>query len=222
MWSHMARIIGEVRPRFVFVENSPALVTRGLGVVLGDMAALGYDCRWTVLGAADVGAPHQRDRLWIVAHTLRDGCVESADKRAGACDGGRVAEAHWQVGQTFADAIEPGREDVADSNGMREPQPQGCECHQRGRACDCGSDMAHADSQGLQNRERWGEVAELTLERAADYTSCDSGGKDGWGIEPGICRMVDGVAHRTHRLKAIGNGQVPQCAAAAWRMLGGP
>ncbi len=66
LWSEMARIIGEVRPRFVFVENSPALITRGLGTVLGDLAALGYDCRWTVLGAADVGAPHQRDRLWIV------------------------------------------------------------------------------------------------------------------------------------------------------------
>ena len=67
MWSHMARIVGEVRPRYVFVENSPALLTRGLGRVLGDLAALGYDCRWTVLGAGDIGAPHQRDRFWLVA-----------------------------------------------------------------------------------------------------------------------------------------------------------
>src|SRR5574343_1166573 len=67
MWGHMARIIGEVRPCLVYVENSPALLTRGLGRVLGDLAALGYDCRWTVLGAADVGAPHQRDRFWLVA-----------------------------------------------------------------------------------------------------------------------------------------------------------
>lgn len=67
MWTHMARIIGEVRPIFAYVENSPALLTRGLGRVLGDLAALGYDCRWTVLGAADVGAPHQRDRFWLVA-----------------------------------------------------------------------------------------------------------------------------------------------------------
>ena len=69
MWSHMARIIGEVRPRFVFVENSPAIITRGLGRVLGDLASLGYDCKWTVLGAADVGAPHQRDRFWLVANS---------------------------------------------------------------------------------------------------------------------------------------------------------
>ena len=68
MWSHMARIIGEVRPRFVFVENSSALIARGLGRVLGDLASLGYDCKWKVLGAADVGAPHQRDRFWLVAN----------------------------------------------------------------------------------------------------------------------------------------------------------
>jgi DNA (cytosine-5)-methyltransferase 1 len=67
MWAHMARIIGEVRPRYAFVENSPLLVGRGLARVLGDLATLGYDASWGVLGAADVGAPHQRDRIWIVA-----------------------------------------------------------------------------------------------------------------------------------------------------------
>ena len=68
MWREMARIIYEVRPRFVFVENSPMLTSRGLGVVLGDLAEMGFDARWGVLGAANVGAPHQRDRIWIVAH----------------------------------------------------------------------------------------------------------------------------------------------------------
>jgi DNA (cytosine-5)-methyltransferase 1 len=67
LWREMARIVGEVRPRFVFVENSPLLVHRGLAVVLGDLASLGYDAAWCVLGAHDVGAPHRRDRIWIVA-----------------------------------------------------------------------------------------------------------------------------------------------------------
>ena len=68
MWREMARIISEVRPRFVFVENSPILTSRGLGRVLGDLAEMGFDARWGVLGAADVGAPHLRERIWIVAH----------------------------------------------------------------------------------------------------------------------------------------------------------
>ena len=75
MWREMARIIREVRPRYAFVENSPMLTSRGLGVVLADLASMGFDARWGVLGAADVGANHQRDRIWIVgtnmAHSRR-------------------------------------------------------------------------------------------------------------------------------------------------------
>jgi len=68
LWGECARIVGEVRPRYVFVENSPMLTSRGLGRVLGDLAALGYDAEWGVLGACAAGAPHKRDRIWIVAH----------------------------------------------------------------------------------------------------------------------------------------------------------
>lgn len=68
LWGEMARIIREVGPRFVFVENSPMLTSRGLGRVVGDLAEMGYDAQWGVLGARDVGAPHCRDRIWIVAH----------------------------------------------------------------------------------------------------------------------------------------------------------
>jgi DNA (cytosine-5)-methyltransferase 1 len=67
MWKHMARIIHEVRPRFCFVENSPVLTSRGLGVVLGDLAEMGFDAEWCVLGSCDAGLPTKRDRLWIVA-----------------------------------------------------------------------------------------------------------------------------------------------------------
>ena len=68
LWGEMARIIGEIRPRFAFMENSPMLASRGLGVVLGDLAEMGYDAEWGVLGARDVGAPHRRDRIWILAY----------------------------------------------------------------------------------------------------------------------------------------------------------
>jgi site-specific DNA-cytosine methylase len=67
MWKHMARIIGEVRPQYVFVENSPMLTSRGLGVVLADLSTLGFNAKWGVVSAADVGANHQRERIWIRA-----------------------------------------------------------------------------------------------------------------------------------------------------------
>jgi DNA (cytosine-5)-methyltransferase 1 len=69
LWKEYARLIGEMRPRFVFAENSPLLRTRGLGVVLEDLASLGYNARWGIIGARDVGAPHKRDRMWVMAHT---------------------------------------------------------------------------------------------------------------------------------------------------------
>ena len=67
MWSHMARIIGEVRPKFVFVENSPVLTTRGLGVVLGDLSEMGFNAEWGVMGADNTGLPHRRKRIWVLA-----------------------------------------------------------------------------------------------------------------------------------------------------------
>jgi DNA (cytosine-5)-methyltransferase 1 len=66
LWREMARITGEVRPQFVFVENSPLLVQRGLAVVLADLASLGFDARWCTLSAGALSAPHKRERFWLV------------------------------------------------------------------------------------------------------------------------------------------------------------
>ena len=79
MWKHMARIIGEVLPQFVFVENSPMLVGRGLSTVLADLAEMGYDARWGIVGAHHAGAPHKRDRIWIIAE-LADSASEGLER----------------------------------------------------------------------------------------------------------------------------------------------
>lgn len=68
LWSHMARIVGEVRPEYVFVENVPALVANGLGIVLGDLSKMGYDARWGCFSASAIGAPHHRERLFLAAY----------------------------------------------------------------------------------------------------------------------------------------------------------
>jgi DNA (cytosine-5)-methyltransferase 1 len=68
LWSEYARIIGELRPRVVIVENVAALLGNGMGRVLGDLAALRYDAEWHCIPASAIGAPHARDRVWIVAH----------------------------------------------------------------------------------------------------------------------------------------------------------
>jgi DNA (cytosine-5)-methyltransferase 1 len=68
LWSEYARLVGELRPQFVIVENVAALLGRGLDRVLGDLAALGFDAEWHCIPAIYVGAPHRRDRLWLVAN----------------------------------------------------------------------------------------------------------------------------------------------------------
>ena len=81
LWSHMARIIGEVQPRYCFVENSPMLTLRGLDRVLFDFAQMGYDAEWGVVGAHHTGAPHKRDRVWILAHARCEPVADPMRKR---------------------------------------------------------------------------------------------------------------------------------------------
>lgn len=73
LWREMARIISEVRPSYVFVENSSYLIRRGLAVVLGDLAEMGYDARWGIVSASDAGAVHKRERCWIFAYIDSEG-----------------------------------------------------------------------------------------------------------------------------------------------------
>lgn len=73
LWSEFARLIGEIRPKYAIVENVSALLGRGVGRVLGDLAEIGYDTEWHCIQAADISAPHRRDRVWIVAYPKSKG-----------------------------------------------------------------------------------------------------------------------------------------------------
>lgn len=73
LWFEYARLIGELRPSYAIMENVGALTFRGLDAVLGSLAEIGYDAEWQDIRASDVGAPHRRERIWIVAYPMRDG-----------------------------------------------------------------------------------------------------------------------------------------------------
>jgi DNA (cytosine-5)-methyltransferase 1 len=82
LWPEFFRLVRGVRPRFVVVENVPGLLSAGMGDVLGDLADVGYDAEWASISATSVGAPHRRDRIFIVAYPHDEGqrlrCSESA------------------------------------------------------------------------------------------------------------------------------------------------
>jgi DNA (cytosine-5)-methyltransferase 1 len=197
-WPQTLQCIRDVRPRYALLENVPGLLNSGyFGEILSSLAEAGFDARWVVLGADDVGAPHRRKRLWILA--------DSDSKRYGRrdCEGrgdeGRNLQQKEREGREMGREVEgcgsPYREDVADSSreGLQGPQQRQNDEEETGR--------------GKESATR------TTTERCRD----DWG--DWWSTEPDVGRVAHGVASRVDRLKALGNGQVPAVAATAWVLL---
>ena len=209
LWREMARIVGEVQPRFVWVENSPMLVGRGLGLVLLDLAAMGFSARWGVVGACDAGAPHQRDRIWILANATRQrggaGLCQvepEQDWNQPANCGGDVANA--ASGESGEQTERQGREDSGRRSG---------DC---GGAAGAGADLCHAEKPGLERPESEGYPCAGGCPAEHGQGRRQSGW---WESEPDVGRVAHGVAARVDRLRCIGNGQVPGVAAMAWNIL---
>lgn len=212
LWREMARVIGEVRPPFAFVENSPVLTSRGLDRVLGDLAEMGYDARWGVVSAADVGAPHERERIWIVAY--------STSKPMQLIPGG-ICSPESKM-RTVSDYKRPaGRSEILEhstSIGRREGRSASEVLCRRAATGESSGCMGHPDMPGPQRHRQ-------LLERARERTPWEDGevmvGYDGTAriIEPRISPLAAGVARRVERLKSTGNVQVPIVAATAWEIL---
>ena len=171
LWKEYARLIGEMRPRFVFAENSPLLRTRGLGVVLEDLAAMGYHARWGVLGAGDVGAPHKRDRMWVLAydaHSKSTGTRENIGGIRGLSE--RCSEGTEGMGQ----------EDQTDGcvEWLTDPAEIFDTTSQRG----CGRDSS-------------GEDAEDAGQLGSGEGENSSGMEEG-NIKPLVGRVADGLADK--------------------------
>jgi DNA (cytosine-5)-methyltransferase 1 len=115
LWREFSRVVREVRPRKVFVENSAALSVRGLGTVLGDLAAMGFDAKWCVLGANDAGGIHRRERIWIVADRAQkrtEPSVQVLQKRGLPRKHGRVSWQEW-IRRLDKPVVLGSRDDVA-------------------------------------------------------------------------------------------------------------
>ena len=142
LWWEFRRLIREVVPRFVFVENVAALRSRGLDAVLGSMAGLGFDAEWGSIAAADVGAPHRRRRLFILAYRDRDDLRQLAERNE-RLEAERRHGEPVDAGEHLADADEAGRASGSATGGPR-----------RGHAAAEGSRVHLADADRERGRER--------------------------------------------------------------------
>ncbi|MCX0328953.1 DNA cytosine methyltransferase [Acinetobacter radioresistens] len=205
LWTEMARIIGEVRPRYVFVENSPMLVSRGLTRVISDLAEMGYDAQWARFSASNFGAPHQRDRIWIVAHTQSYGLpIEDFTKRFST-----------QITRTGN-----GSQYVANTESIRLEQAGESQCSSTKRFTGSCDEFPNSNRLGRKQVEQriTGGAPNQGQAGEVEY-GCSPRGREWWSVEPRLGRVADGVAHRVDRLKAIGNGQVPVVAKEAFEFL---
>lgn len=184
LWSEIARLVSELAPRFVIVENVSALLGRGLGNVLGDLASLGYDAEWHCIPASAVGAPHYRDRFWMVAHS----------------DYGQRDRSQYEV-CARRDAVGLGGQDVADANRVRELQSQRGEQNIGGRSGHGSEDVPATDDTGRIKQWRGFPIS-------AQLAAAQRGGW--WSSEPNVGRVANGVPSRVDRLRCLGNAVVPQ------------
>ena len=197
LWREYARIIGELRPSLIIVENVAMLLSRGLGDVLGDMAALGYDAEWHCIPASAIGAPHERDRVWVLANASRRRCSGSGEGEVQLAGRNEIVGA----GEDVADATGERR---AETRQLRFGQPQ--EWSGRRRA-----EMANAVRKGLAHGGQAGEqTGAVAYQWRMALAELERRGRAWWASEPGMDRVADGVPNRVDRIAALGNAVVPQ------------
>jgi DNA (cytosine-5)-methyltransferase 1 len=215
LWPEFARIVRVLRPRYILVENVPGLLARGMGDVLGDLAASGYDTEWDCIPAAAVGAPHLRYRVFIVAYAQRAerwSIAEGRDESDGHDPGreeatGRArADGEARRARTLADAEIDGRRDgrSARSRGNAESTPRPGEVGASNQAWD-----AH-DADGGRHGRTYRSVF-------AGWPGSEFAGW--WTTEPDVGRVAHGVPSRVDRLRGLGNAVVPQVAEWIGRRL---
>lgn len=193
------RVVRELQPRFIVLENVAALLTRGLDRVLGTLAEIGYDAEWHCIPAAAVGAPHIRDRVFIIAIRRMAQHSNRNDERKI-----RKCAKFKQDAATSRDCGWKDPSEMADSNCERCSEARCSEsgCGASGR----GSSLADAQSvyaQRLDNRSRKVEL----------------GRSSWWAVEPAVGRVANGVPSRVDRLRGLGNAVVPQVAEWIGRRL---
>lgn len=236
LWPDFVRIIGEVRPGFLFLENVPNVVRMRLDSIVLDLDKLGYHASWCVVAASDVGALHRRRRWFLMgvknddSHTqcsrwnenkqpspkrqfdLEGLCrvvANTENERMGSCFGESC-----NIQANVSDTISFGSNKIGNlETKFKKPSPKVTNRFIKSNVCD-------THSQGLErpiSSKEWGRITGFSGKMEDKWGGCfDSW----WEVEPAMGRLVDGTSNWVDKLRILGNGVVPQQAAYAFQILG--
>lgn len=228
LWFEVARVIRDVGPRIVFLENVDALVVRGLDVVLGTLAEMGFDAEWGVFSAAETGAPHLRERCFILA-VVNAECGDNSKRTRHARGTGGERSPIW--GRSGSNGTELGDPDSARLARWSRERP-------RRLAAETGEVLADAACERSREAGRLQPGQPLRAARSGCLSEFPPGRYDwrAWQrvfeVDPYLApalpqsevrRLADGLelGSRTDWLRLLGNGVVPHTAEHAYRTLRG-
>jgi DNA (cytosine-5)-methyltransferase 1 len=204
LWWEFARTVRALGPRYVLVENVPALLARGIDAVLGTLASFGYDAEWDCIPATAVGAPHRRDRTFIVAYATDKGSTRGLRFARDGQGYGRSGRSRGEGGHSDPrgkadpDAYGAGRHRLKERDGTPEGPGQGATRLHPDGPCDAGPKPRDCPELLTEGRPTDGEW---------------------WSVEPDVGRVAHGVPNRVERLRALGNAVVPQVAEYIGRRI---
>jgi len=196
-WPDTIRIIREVGPEFALLENVPGLVRFDyFGQILGDLAEAGFDAEWGIVSAEETGAPHKRERLWIVANSKHSGIPQRRGTETTRCGGKR---------RNRISSNEPSSGGEQTIQGTKKSIPDTSIYGSEARI----SIKRPSEKRNTEESINGCDGASRKNQRIVDW----------WSTEPKLGRVAHGVAYRVDRIKAIGNGQVPAVVERAWEIL---
>lgn len=187
-----------VRPKYIVVENVAALINRGLDTVLADLVSCGYDSEWDCLPAQAIGAPHRRDRVFIIAypmaHTLSNGVHEGdredVNRRKEGKEYPNISVCSSKGKYNVPDSIRAGPQ------GHDKEEP--VEREQKAQS-GCRSDIIPDTYDYNYWKQRQKSIQEANR-------------KEYWATDAGVLRVANGISNRIQRIKCLGNAIVPQVA----------
>ncbi len=206
---------------WVIAANVSALRSRGLDTVLRSLSEIGYDAEWHCIPASAVGAPHQRDRIWIVAYpqlhgfstaSVTRGIEETIRQKSQGSDNSLNFEGANRISTTNCNVANSnnsrGGTSECDSHPHRTQIVEGREVESLGRVSGCGETLADSNILGTQVPVEGQYPSQQVLRGSSEAWRAAVG--DYWSVESGVGRVADGVSGRVDRIKQLGNAVVPQ------------